>query len=100
METKINRNGNELEIALIGRLELSSVPEAILTANLEKELKGVTKLILDLKELEYTATAGLRMFLAAQKVMQKQGEMIVRNANESVKKVFEVTGFSNILTIE
>lgn len=55
---------------------------------------------MDLVDLEYLSSAGLRVFLTAQKIMNKQGEMIVRNANETISEIFEVTGFSDILTIE
>ena len=57
-------------------------------------------LVLDIKELDYISSAGLRVFLSAQKAMNKQGTMVVRNAGESVMDVFEVTGFTDILTIE
>ena len=72
--------------------------------DLERELKdsldGVTALTMDLKELEYISSAGLRVLLSAQKVMNRQGTMVVKNASEIVKEIFEVTGFTDILTIE
>lgn len=92
-------NGTELIIVLDGRLDTTTAPE------LEKEVKdsldGVTKLTLDLTKLIYVSSAGLRVFLGAQKVMNKQkGEMLVTNANDDIKEIFEVTGFSDILNIQ
>jgi anti-sigma B factor antagonist len=60
----------------------------------------VEKLVLDFTALEYLSSAGLRVLLAAQKVMNKQGEMVIRNVNETINEIFEVTGFIDILTIE
>ena len=61
---------------------------------------GVTVLTLDFAELEYISSAGLRVLLAAQKVMNKQGGMVIRHVNETIMEVFEITGFSEVLTIE
>ncbi len=90
--------GKELTIALEGRLDTMTAPdlEAELTAN----LAGVESLVFDLAKLEYISSAGLRVLLSAQKTMNKQGSMVVRNASEEVKEIFEVTGFSDILSIE
>ncbi len=98
MKINKNQNGTKLEIALEGRLDTTTAPE------LEKELKGclegATELTLDLKDLEYISSAGLRVLLSAHKAMSKKGGMKVTHANEIVLEVFEVTGFSDILTIE
>ena len=91
-------NGSNLTIAISGRLDTTTAPE--LESELKGSLDGITTLIMDCKELEYISSAGLRVFLSAQKTMNKQGGMIVRNASDEVKEVFEVTGFSDILTIE
>ncbi len=97
---KINKKheGSKLVIALEGRLDTTTAPE------LEKELKtcldGVTDLTLDLTNLDYISSAGLRVLLSAHKTMMKQGQMKVTNASEIVREVFEVTGFCDILTIE
>lgn len=97
---KINKKqeGSKLVIALEGRLDTTTAPE------LEKELKtcldGVTDLTLDMANLDYISSAGLRVLLSAHKTMMKQGQMKVTNASEIVKEVFEVTGFCDILTIE
>ena len=61
---------------------------------------GVKNLVIDLKELDYVSSAGLRVLLSTRKTMDGQGEMFVRNANEAVMEVFKVTGFTNLLNIE
>ena len=85
-------------IALEGRLDTVTAPE------LEKELKasldGVKELTLDFADLEYISSAGLRVLLSAQKTMNRQGSMKVVHVNETIGEVFEITGFSDILTIE
>ncbi|MBR1636009.1 MAG: STAS domain-containing protein [Lachnospiraceae bacterium] len=91
-------DGNNLTIALSGRLDTTTAPE--LESELKGSLDGITALIMDCKELEYISSAGLRVLLSAQKTMNKQGSMVVRNASDAVKEIFEVTGFSDILTIE
>ncbi|MBP5618498.1 MAG: STAS domain-containing protein [Clostridia bacterium] len=91
-------NGTELTVALQGRLDTVTAPE--LETELKTALEGVTALVIDLSELEYISSAGLRVLLSAQKTMNKQGEMKVVHVNETVMEIFEVTGFSDILTIE
>lgn len=91
-------NGTELVIALNGRLDTNTAP--ILEGELKHSISGVEKLVFDFAELEYLSSAGLRVLLAAQKVMNKQGEMIVKNVNETINEIFEITGFSDVLTIE
>ena len=91
-------NGADLIIALDGRLDTTTAPQ--LDDELKASLSGVKKLEIDLGKLEYISSAGLRVLLSAQKVMNKQGEMIVRNVSEEIKEIFEVTGFVDILTIE
>lgn len=90
-------NGGKLTIALSGRLDTTTAPE--LEETLKNALDGVTELEMDLKALEYISSAGLRVLLSAQKVMNKQGSMVVLNANESITEIFEVTGFTDILTV-
>ena len=87
-----------LTIALEGRLDTGSAPE--LEDALESSLDGVNKLVFDLEKLEYISSAGLRVLLGAQKIMNWQGAMKVIRANDMVLEIFEVTGFSDILTIE
>ena len=91
-------NGDELTIALVGRLDTTTAP--LLEAELKSVLNGVTSLIMDFAELEYISSAGLRVLLSAQKTMNKQGKMVVRHVNETILEVFEVTGFTDVLTVE
>ncbi len=93
-----NKNGSELTIALEGRLDTMTSPQ--LEEKLNASLDGVTELVLDLEKLEYMSSAGLRVLLAAQKQMNKQGSMKVTHVNQIISEIFEVTGFSEILTIE
>lgn len=90
-------DGNTLTITLDGRLDTNTAPD------LEKEitsLDGVEKLIFDFEKLEYISSSGLRIILSLQKIMNNQGSMIVKNVRPEVKDVFDITGFSDILTIE
>lgn len=89
--------GSTLCIALEGRLDATTAP--LLEAELEKSIANSTKLIMDFDKLEYLSSAGLRVLLSAQKVMNKQGEMVIRGVNETIMEIFEVTGFIDILTI-
>ena len=91
-------NGSELTLTLNGRLDTTTAPE--LEAVIKENLAGVTNLVMDFAELEYLSSAGLRVILSAQKTMNKQGEMVIRNVNETINEVFEITGFIDILTIE
>ena len=88
----------KLTLALEGRLDTGTAPQ--LEAELKASLDGVTTLVLDFAGLEYISSAGLRVLLGAQKVMSKQGGMVIRNVNEVISEVFEVTGFVDILNIE
>ncbi len=98
MELIKNANGEELTVTLVGRLDTTTAPE--LEDELKDALAGVKKLVFDIEKLEYISSAGLRVLLSNQKIMNKQGEMIIRNASEDVKEIFDVTGFCDILTIE
>ena len=89
---------NKITYVLEGRLDTATSPE------LEDEVRDlpedVQELVFDLEKLEYISSAGLRVILAAQKIMAKQGEMKVINVNDTIMEIFEVTGFTDILTIE
>lgn len=91
-------NAEELTIALSGRLDTTTAPQ--LESELKSSIGGVKTLVLDFAALDYLSSAGLRVLLAAQKIMNKQGNMVVRNVNETIAEIFEVTGFGDILTIE
>ncbi len=96
IEKKVN--GTALEIALEGRLDTMTAPE--LEAELNQSLGSAESLTLDFSKLEYISSAGLRVLLSAHKVMSAKGGMKLRNVNEIVQEVFEVTGFADILDIE
>ena len=92
-------SGADLTLALEGRLDTTTAPQ--LEAELKESLTPeVTGLVLDMKDLAYLSSAGLRVILAAQKQMNKQGKMAIHNVCETIMEVFEVTGFTDILTIE
>ncbi len=92
------QEGTTLEIAVEGRLDTTTAPQ--LEAELKHSIDGITALTMDFANLEYISSAGLRVLLSAQKVMNKQGTMVVRHVNETISEIFEVTGFVDILTIE
>ena len=95
----ITKNGNELTVALEGRLDTLTSPD--LEEELEDKLDGIKKLVFDLGGLEYISSAGLRVLVGSAQVMDEQdGEMIIRNITEPVKDVFDVTGFSDAFEIE
>ena len=96
----INKTANDtsLVLALEGRLDTTTAPA--LEEELKNSLEGVTDLALDFEKLEYISSAGLRVLLAAQKVMNKQGKMVIKNVGSDIMEVFEITGFSDILTVE
>lgn len=98
MNINKKRNGSELYIELTGRLDTTTAPQ--LEAELKHNISGVERLVFDFMKLEYLSSAGLRVLLSAQKVMNKQGEMVIKNVNETIADIFEVTGFSDILMIE
>ena len=91
-------SGAALTVALEGRLDTTTAPK--LEEELRGSVAGVSRLVFDLAKLEYISSAGLRVLLAMQKLMNQQGEMVLQNVNEAVMEVFEVTGFSDILRIE
>lgn len=98
MDVQLNRDGGTLTALVNGRVNTSTAPQ------FEKELipalGGVTELIIDMSGLLYISSAGLRVVLTAQKVMSKQGTMVLRNLKPEVYEVFEMTGFVDFLTIE
>ena len=97
---KINKtqNADTMNIALEGRLDTTTAPE--LEAELKASLDGVSELVFDMEKLDYISSAGLRVLLSAQKAMMKKGEMKLIHVDETVMEIFDVTGFSDILTIE
>ena len=98
MEIKKVIDNGTLNAAVSGRIDTTTAP------SLEKELKdsfdSCEALVLDFADVEYISSAGLRVLLSAQKVMSKKDGMKLVNVSESIMEIFEVTGFSEILTIE
>lgn len=89
---------NKLIIKLEGRLDTNTAPE--LEEELKKDISDVKELILDFEKLKYISSAGLRLILSTQKIMNKQGNMVIKNVNDLIMEVFEATGFVDILTIK
>ena len=93
-----NANGSDLKVILEGRLDTTTAPQ--LEAELNSALSGVTALKFDLEKLDYISSAGLRVLLSTQKTMNKQGTMSITGVNDTIMEIFEITGFSDILTIK
>ena len=98
MTIKETRTDDILTVSLTGRLDTLSAPE--LDSFLDKNCPAVDTLILDLKDLEYISSAGLRVILKARKALQGRGGVLIRSPNRIVSEVFAVTGFDKILRIE
>lgn len=98
MEINLTKSENAMNIALEGRLDTTTAPQ--LETKISAEIADVKELVLDFAKLDYISSAGLRVVLAAQKIMNKQGSMVLRNVNPDIMEVFNITGFSDILTIE
>lgn len=97
---KINtyKEAEKFTISISGRLDTSTAPE--LEQIVKSSLADVKELVIDLKDLEYISSAGLRVLLSAQKIMNKQGDMKLINVQETIMEIFDITGFTDILTIE
>jgi anti-sigma B factor antagonist len=93
-KTKENKS---LTVALEGRLDTTTAPQ--LEGELKESLPDVSELTIDMGKLEYISSAGLRVLLSAQKIMNKQGEMKITGVSDAIMEIFEVTGFSDILNI-
>ena len=98
LNIKKTAEGKELKIALEGRLDTTTAPQ--LEEEVKAGIEGIETLVFDIADLEYISSAGLRVLLAAQKIMNKQGSMVVKNVSEVIQEIFDVTGFADILTIE
>lgn len=98
MEILNQKNGTELKLLLSGRLDTTTAPQ--FEKEITASLGDIESLILDFASLEYISSAGLRVLLSAQKIMNKKGKMVIINANDDIKEVFDITGFTDILTIE
>ena len=98
MNIEFQKNNTTLTVLPEGHVDSNSAPR--LEAELNARLDGITSLILDFAGVDYISSAGLRVLLSAQKKMNKQGSMVIKNVNEEIQEIFEVTGFVDILTIE
>ena len=98
MEAIINREGNHLSVKISDRLDAQTAPE--LDDTLFPQLEGIESLFVDLSELIYISSAGLRVLLRCQKIMSEQGEMKVSGVNGQVREIFEASGFDQILNVE
>lgn len=98
MKITKTQNGNSLCLALEGRLDTNTAPE--LETSIKNSIDGTEELTIDMAALDYLSSAGLRVLLGAQKIMNKQGSMRVTHVNDTIMEIFEVTGFADILTIE
>ena len=92
------QDGAKLTVKVSDRLDTTTAPE--LEDDLKASLEGIEDLTMDFSDLEYISSAGLRVLLSAQKIMNKQGSMVVTGVNSTIMEIFEVTGFSDILTIQ
>ena len=97
MKIEKNIENGKACYALAGRLDTTTAPD--LENELKADMDGITELTMDFSKLDYISSAGLRVLLSAHKVMSKKGGMKVTNVNDIVNEVFDVTGFSDILTI-
>ena len=97
MEIVKTPSQDQLTVAVSGRLDTSTAPQL---SEALGELENVTNLVFDFEGLEYVSSAGLRVLLSAQKTMNAQGKMVLKNVNDSIMEVFEITGFSDIFTVE
>lgn len=98
LNIKTTKDGNKLEFALEGRLDTMTSPD--LEAAIKENIDGVTELVFDFTDLAYVSSAGLRVLLSAQKTMNANGSMVVKNVSDEIQEIFDVTGFSDILNIE
>ena len=98
LDIKKNLDGSKLEFVLDGRLDTITAPQ--LEEEIKASLDGITDLIFNFSGLTYVSSAGLRVLLSSQKTMNEKGSMVVKNVSEEIQEIFDVTGFSDILTIE
>ena len=98
MNTKLLKDNDKLVVQVEGRIDSNTAPELFKTVN--DSLQGLTSLVVDLEKVDYISSAGLRVLLSFEKAMSAQGTMVVKNVDDKVMEVFELTGFDEILTIE
>lgn len=98
MTITANKEDAKLSLALEGRLDTTTAPS--LEEKINETIAGVKELVIDFEKLEYISSAGLRVLLSTQKTMNKQGEMVIMNVCDDIMEVFEITGFTDVLTIK
>ncbi|MBR0541001.1 MAG: STAS domain-containing protein [Clostridia bacterium] len=98
MQIQKKSDGDKLLLEVSGRVDTTTAPE--LESCINESTKGVKELVLDLKDMAYISSAGLRVMLKAHKLMSAQGSLIIKNVQSDVMEVFEMTGFSDILRFE
>lgn len=98
MTIRKEQKDNQLTVYLEGKLDTVTAPD--LETEMKSSLEGVKELVFELKDLSYISSAGLRVLLSCQKVMNRQGTMVIRGASADLVEIFDVTGFSDIFTIE
>lgn len=98
MTINSNQDGKKLTVTLEGRLDTVTAPD--LEAELNKYMDSIDELVIDFTGIEYISSAGLRVLLMAHKAMSPKGGMKICGVGDIVREVFDVTGFSDILTIE
>ena len=97
MQMTMTRDGDKLTVAVVGRVDSTNAPK--FNEDIINALDGVTDLVLDLEDLDYISSSGLRVLMIAQTVMNNQGTMEITNVTDSVMEVLEMTGFADCLTI-
>ena len=97
MEIIVNKNGTELTVCPVGKLDTATSPQ--LQAAIDENISGVTDLTFDLKKLAYLSSAGLRVLMSAQNTMNKQGNMRLSNVNEDIMDILDMTGLTDVFTI-
>ena len=99
MEATFDKNANSLTVAVTGSIDTVTAPQ--LDSLLQENWEGVTELIMDFAEVDYISSAGLRVILMANQQMEEcDGSMTVRNINEDIREIFEMTGFDSLLDLE
>lgn len=97
MKTTIEKNNSTMTVIIVGRVDTTTAPA--LEREIKENIECITELIMDFSGVAYISSAGLRVLLGAQKIMNKQGSMVIKGANADIMEIFEVTGFADILTI-
>jgi anti-sigma B factor antagonist len=97
MDIVKTKNGPELTVSVKGKLDLKTSP--LFEKDMSGSLNGITDLILDFRDLEYITSAGLRVILTLYQTVAKKGNVVIRNPNSLVRRVFEATGLTDILEV-